>query len=463
MAPIALLFSLGLSACLVVWDLRRRKSVSAAIWLPTLLVMMLGSRPVSMWLGGASTAVSEMGNNADRSPIDQIFYVVVLGGSLIIACSRRVNWGKLVKANAALMAFYLFFAVSVLWSDDPTGSLKRWIKDIGTIFVIAVVLTEKTPLEAIRAVYFRCAAVLFPLSEVFIRYYPSLGRSYSLGGAPLADGVTTQKNGLGEMVMVFCLFLIWDLMEARGSETKRKRIPWDRVGLLVIGLHLLYMSQSKTALVCLSIATVLLFRWGWLASRMVNALVLLGALSAPFLLFSMKQFSSIIAPVVEALGRSMTLTGRTDIWDHITSTTVNPVYGAGFWNFWGGEGGRAISVAMRTPVPNAHCGYLDIYLDGGMIGLFLLLCLLCATGQRLARTIATNRFQLLQFAFLIAMIFYNLSESTFARPSPSWFTMLLVTIAFPFRNLKTGSQEAIWRTAIEQSVKEQWIPSVLTQ
>ena len=28
--------------------------------------------------------------------------------------------------------------------------------------------------------------------------------------------------------------------------------------------------------------------------------------------------------------------------------------------------------AMNTGIPSAHCGYLDIYLDGGLFGLFLL-------------------------------------------------------------------------------------------
>ena len=87
---------------------------------------------------------------------------------------------------------------------------------------------------------------------------------------------------------------------------------------------------------------------------------------------------------------------------------------------------------MDTGIPSAHCGYLDIYLDGGLIAVFLLFCVLVASGRRLTASSRVDRFQALRFAVLIGMILYNLSESTFMRLTPSWFTTLLVVIDFPF-------------------------------
>jgi len=436
MAPLALLLSLILIAWLLVRDCRRRTSVSAAIWIPTLFLLIVGSRPVSLWLGGGVVR-GTMGNDAERSPLDQVFYLSIIVGSWIIASSRRVNWHKLLTANTALIPLYLFFAISVLWSGDPVGSSKRLFKDFGMLFVISAILSEKDPLEAIRAVYVRCACVLFPLSVVFIRYFPTIARYYSIAGEEMLTGVTTQKNTLGEIILVFSLFLIWECLERRSAGGRRmsRQIPWDCLALLLMAAWLLYMSQSKTALICLLIGVGLVARKGWLASRMTSGIVLLAALSAPVLMFFEQRFSSTIAPLVEAVGRDTTFTGRTNIWEHITFTTVNAFVGAGYWNFWGGKGGLAISQAMGTTVPNAHCGYLDIFLDGGVIGLALLLCLLVASGRRLIASFHVNRYQQVQFAVLIVMILYNLTESTFFRLSPTWFTTLLVIIVFP--SLKT--------------------------
>jgi len=384
-----------------------------------------------------------MGNDAERSPLDQAFYLSILALSWIVVSLRQVKWHKLFAANAWIMLLYLFFAVSVLWSDDLVGSSKRLFKDFGMVSVISVILSEKDPLEAIRAVYFRCACVLFPLSVVVIRYFPNIGRGYTIAGEPMFSGVTTQKNTLGEIILVFSLFLIWDCLEARPAGAKRPWIgtQWDRLVLLLMGVWLLNMSQSKTALMCLLIGVSLILRRGWLASSVrINKMVLFGALSIPFLLLFTQQINSIIAPVVEALGRNMTFTGRSEIWEHITFATVNPLVGAGYWNFWGGKGGLAISQAMNTAVPNAHNGYLDIYLDGGLIALVLLFCVLVTSGKRLIANLHLNRYQRVRFAVLIVMIFYNLTESTFARLTPIWFTTLLVLIEFP--PLKTGMRKS---------------------
>jgi O-antigen ligase len=436
--------SVALSLCLVfiVWflarDLRRRTSVSCAVWLPTLLLLILGSRPVSVWVGGGGR-IAQMGDYAETSVLDQMFYLSVLVGSFAIASWRRVKWNRLVLSNTAIMLLYLFFALSVLWSEDPIGSSKRLFKDCGMLFVVAVILSERDPLQAIRAVYFRCACILFPLSVVFIKYYPDLGRAYTIAGQPMFTGVTTQKNSLGEIILVLSLFLVWDYSETRAAGI---RLPWDRLLLLLMGAWLLNISQSKTALICLVVSSALIVRSRRLASRMVSRVVLAAALSLPFLLLLLQTFGAIIQPLVQALGRDMTFTGRTDIWEHITFTTVNPLIGAGFFNFWGGRGGLAIMKSMNTGIPSAHCGYLDTYLDGGLIGLFLLFCLLVASGRRLTASSRLGRYQALRFAVLITMILYNLSESTFIRLTPTWFTTLLVVIDFPFPKVSRGGLRA---------------------
>jgi exopolysaccharide production protein ExoQ len=457
MASIALFLSLAFSTWFIVRDIRRRRSVSGAIWIPTILVLILGSRAVSLWFESDAQFVG-LRNDAQRSMLDEAFFLLVLVGSWLIASSRGVKWGRFLVANPALVLLYLFFAISILWSGDPFGSTKRLLKDFGELFVIAVILSEKDPLEAMQAAYFRCASLLFPLSIVFVRYYPRLGRAYSAGGELMITGVTTQKNSLGEIVLVFSLFLVWDCLDAHPARmgTSGTKIPWDRLVLLLMGAYLVQLSQSKTALTCLLIGLALIVRSGWLASKPISRMVLAGAMSVPVLLFFTQQFSSVIAPLIEALGRDMTFTGRTDIWAHITATTVNPLIGAGYWNFWGGKGGHAIELAMRTVVQSAHCGYLDIYLDGGWIAISLLLTLLLTSGRRLIKGLQRNRFQRVRFAILIVIIIYNISESMFFRITPIWFATLLAMVEFPSLDGAVGTGEVGGRMATTQSaIKKQ--------
>jgi exopolysaccharide production protein ExoQ len=434
---------LALALCLVfiawflVRDLRRRASVSWAMWLPTLLLLVVASRPVTMWLGFEGVIIGEDAY-VEGSPIDRTFYLCLIFGAGLVATWRGVKWNRLLLANGAVTLFYLYFAVSILWSVDPFGSFKRLFKDFGLVVMIAVILSEKDPREAMRALYVRCACVLIPLSVLFVRYYPELGRFYTRSGSATFTGVTTQKNGLGEIVMVFSVVLLWDYLETRSAGTSRSR--WDHLVLLVMGLWLLNVSDSQTALACLLIGVVLVVRGRQFASPAINRAAFVAALSAPFWLFFTQQFGTFIAPLVEALGRDLTFTGRTDIWQAILAQDLNPVIGAGYWNFWGPGGGQAVRDYLSTQtMKSAHNGYLDMYLDGGLIALGLLFCLLLAAGSRATRNLREDRFQRVRFAFVVVAILYNLSETTFGRLSPLWLTTLLMFIEFPW--LKTVEPE----------------------
>jgi exopolysaccharide production protein ExoQ len=438
MGSICLLLSLLYSTFMVVRDCRRRRNVSSAVWIPTFFLMILGSRPISMWVaGGRLHGPVELANDVASSSLDQIFYLSVLGGSFLLASMRGVRWGRIFAANKTLMIFYFYFAMSILWSSDPGGSFKRLIKDFGLLFVAALIFTEKDPMEAVRAIYVRCAFFLLPLSMVFIKWFPIYGRVYGIGGEMTLTGVTTQKNSLGEIVLIFSLFLVWDYLEMRRAveTTRRKNIPWALIALLLNGGWLLHLSDSKTATVCTIVGIFLIVRSGRLLSKTISRLVFIGALSLPFLVFFSQQFGQVIAPLMAALGRDMTFTGRTEIWQHININTVNPLIGYGYWNFWGGPGGDLVNQAMRSLIPNAHNGYLDLYLDGGILGLSVLFLMLLATGNSIIRRLKPgsdeNRYQRVRLAFVVAAIIYNLSESTFARMGPIWLIALMMIADFP--------------------------------
>ena len=85
---------------------------------------------------------------------------------------------------------------------------------LGNVFVAGVILTEVNPLQAIRAVFVRCAYLLLSIVNCLHSLFSEPG---SFLRQPwrrwTVIGVTTQKNSLGALVLICGLMLLWDWFE----------------------------------------------------------------------------------------------------------------------------------------------------------------------------------------------------------------------------------------------------------
>ena len=215
---IALFLSLGFSIVLVWRELKQHPEVSKAVWIPCLWLLILGSRSVSQWLNLSPPVDADV--LMDGSPTDRMVFTLLMVSALVVLWSRRVAWTKVVTAHPWLILFFVYCALSVVWSDFPGVALKRWFKSLGDPLMVLVLLSETSPAAAVTSVLRRCAFILVPLSIVFIKYFPHLGRAHDLwSGAQFYTGVTTNKNMLGYLLLVFGLYFICALITKARSDT----------------------------------------------------------------------------------------------------------------------------------------------------------------------------------------------------------------------------------------------------
>lgn len=440
-------------------DNRQRSGVSNSIWIPTFWIALLLSRPLSMWLGfGGGT------DTLEGSPLDRLVHLFVIGHALIILNRRRINWGEILSGNWPIFLYYGFFLTSVLWADPPLPSFKRWFKDLGMVFIALVILTEQNPMEAIRAMFVRCAYVLLPLSVIFVRWFPEWGRYYSRGGGLEVTGVTTQKNSLGIMAMICGLVFLWDWLEKRRtSTTTLRKSRLERNILLTamgVSIYLIHLSQSKTSLVCFLVGAGLIaasYVKAWSgAMRWAGIYVLLFAGS----FYALDSAFGLTEWVLGLLGRDATFTGRTDVWRVLLDLNTNPLIGTGFCNFWSNE--AYLSKLPYWVAHSAHNGYLEVYLDGGWLGVSVLIIMLIAVWSRIGTHLKTgDQYAMVRLAVYLAMVIGCFSESHFGRLGPLWFLFILIALdprsvarALPFRSvsasplgypLRTGVPSASYR------------------
>ena len=98
----------------------------------------------------------------------------------------------------------------------------------------------------------------------------------------------------------------------------------------------------------------------------------------------------------------------------------------------GWASGFGCFAASRWWAPNqAHNGYLETYLNLGLVGLFLLIGLLIATFWKARQELFTNfQFGRFRLGFLIAVIAYNWTEAAFKNISAIWFVFYIIALDY---------------------------------
>lgn len=427
-------------------DRHLRPMTSGALWLVLLWIAIIGSRPVSIWLGGGFH-VENPADYLEGSPLDRNVFLIFIVLGLIVLFRRRVDWNSFFLSNRWFLAFFVYCGISCLWSDYPFVSFKRWIKDIGNIVMLLIILTESEPFQATKAVFLRYASCAIPLSVLFIKYFPELGRYYNRWTwEPAFRGITTNKNELGCIVFVCGLFLVWDLIEAR-TDSGKKMDNADlisRIFLLMMVFWLLSIAGSATALISLILgAAFLLFMQLPFAKKQIRYLGSY-SLAIAFFIILLYVIPGIDEAFLKLMGRDATFTGRTAIWEDLLKEPINPLVGTGYQSFWLGDGAQRIWDKYYFHPTQAHNGYIETYLNVGVIGVFLLIALIVSTAIKLKQeTLLGSSFGMLRFSFLVLAVIYNWTEAMFGGLNLIWFILLIAVLNYSRSNVSDNMARTV--------------------
>jgi hypothetical protein len=388
-----------------------------------------GSRFASQWLNLGAPEAMGVEIYSDGSPIDRNVFLVLFVLGVGVLLRRRLHWAELLSSNIWIVLFFLFCAVSATWSDDPFISLKRWVKGFGSIVMALILLTERQPHAALTLVLRRLAFVLVPLSILFIKYFPDLGRSYHMG-VPMFTGVAFQKNSLGQLCMLLAVYFSWALLfrSLVTAQTSLSQPSRAVAGLMLIMLTwLLLLAQSATAL-ALTAGTVCFFFVARLRyferqpSRLIGS-----AIATAVAIATLEYFFQLKDRVIVMLGRQPDLTDRMPVWEMVLEMVPNNWVGAGYETFWSGP--RLHYIWERIGgIVQAHNGYIDMYANLGMIGLGLLLVAVLAGLFNACRSLYSDYpHAVLRVAFILVALVYNYTEAAF-KPLNNVFVLLLYSI-----------------------------------
>jgi exopolysaccharide production protein ExoQ len=405
---------------------------SCALWIPLLFMLISASRPIILWLNPGLSSASPA-DTSEGSPADLYFFIFLIISGSFILFKRKLNWSLIIRNNVWVTLLFLYCGISIIWSDVPRASLNAWIKVMVFPMMALIIITEKNPLESLKTVFKRTTYVLIPLSIVLIKYYPAYGRSYSpFTGVPFYGGVTTYKNGLGVLCMITGLFFAWDIINMFRDKTARLSKTPLLINIALIGMiiWLLIMASSATAIASFIVGVGILIA---LELTIIKSnLKYLSVIIFVVLFLALLSFSfGIFEGLVSSLGRDTTLTGRTVIWERVLGMGSNPIIGTGYSSFWLGERGEFLLDLNWQRLTQAHNGYIEVYLNLGLIGLGLLVLMIIKTYKNSENTLLTDfQYGKLQLMYITVFLLTNITEATFGIKSTSWFMFVLISLKY---------------------------------
>jgi exopolysaccharide production protein ExoQ len=451
---IALLLTVAFIVFLFRRDTLERPNVSHALWLPFLWMVLTCSRAFSGWLTifGLPMGAASL---EEGSPLDACFYFGLIVAGIYVLNARQVQLSEFARSNPWLVAFFLYSLVSIVWSDFPLVAFKRWIKIVGHPVMALIVLTEPNSEEGLIRLLKRCAYVVLPVSILFIKYYPQWGRSFDAwAGIPANNGIAEGKNMLGADLLILGFFFIWYSLRTwraeRGASRRNELILVVVFSIMTGWLFSMVHSSTSVGSLLVGVSTLFFVGRPWVNKNFIGTYMLLAVavLAVAEIAFGISGF------FIGALGRDPTLTGRTEIWGQLLDFHTNPIFGVGFESFWLGDRIRTMQSLYRFPGNQAHNGYLETYLNLGLLGLFVLIAWIVASFRKirfeLFRSFESARFRL---GLLVALIVYNWTEASFTALHPLWFVFFLITtdyqryadgFAETGRGLESSAAQADW-------------------
>jgi O-antigen ligase len=247
-------------------------------------------------------------------------------------------------------------------------------------------------------------------------------------------GLTTDKNILGAVTFILLLGSFWSFFELLGSREARRHqrgILVAKGTIVALGIYLFSTANSVTSESCFAVGAVIILATNLRVVRRhptaLHALVLVLVVGITSVLFL-----GVGSGALRAMGRNPTLTGRTDIWAAVIPLARNPIVGAGFESFWLSSSVHAKlqELIPGLPLNEAHNGYIEVYLELGWVGVFLIAGMLIE-GYRTAFASfrRSKAWSGLPLAYVVSIAVYSASEAGFRMMNLIWIFFLMAVAA----------------------------------
>ncbi|WP_373540198.1 O-antigen ligase family protein [Chamaesiphon sp.] len=393
----------------------------------TLSLIVYSSGPLPLLLSsGAGQGIDEQDSVA---PVDYTLQQTIFFINYFISLFLlTIRWKKSIYTLSKEYSIWLLMLIalgSIAWSYSPAVTRARSIALVGTSLFGLYMSARYSMREQLRLLGWSFGIIIV-LSFIFALSNPHYGMMVSGVHSGTWRGIYVHKNVLGKTIGIGGLVF---LLLAMDTKTQRW-LPLTGLGLSFCLLLLSKSSSSMinflTVLALIPIFQTLRWRYQLMIPTAIAIVIFGGGLSL--------WVNENAGMLLGAIGKDPTLTGRTDMWPSILEMIwKQPWLGYGyngFWGDWDSPGSYVWYIVNWTP-PNAHNGFLDLWLDFGLVGVIIFGLGFCQTLMRGLKWVRIDKHWVSFWGvlYLTYLVLGNLTESSLAIRN-DLFWLLYITTAF---------------------------------
>jgi exopolysaccharide production protein ExoQ len=390
---------------------------------------------------------------AATDPYSPILFMGIYAVTGILIFRNWKNFVWIARKDLWLWLLVGIAIASIAWTIAPDITPRRSFLLLGTSLFGAYIAVRYSIREQIHLLAWTFA-LLIGLSFVFAIALPNYGlMTFQEEGihAGAWRGVFSHKNLLGRSMVLSSMIFMF-LIASKSVSSKYRWLPW--LGY-TLSFALIVLSTSKTAIVSFFMLAIIfqLYRsWRLNYSRLI-----------PFAIGFTLVFGTTITLLIDnlpfiasAVGRDLTLTGRTDIWmAMLDKISERPLFGYGlngFWRDWDNEATAFMWRILGWECPYGHNGFMDLLAELGISGLG---CFIISYFSTFFRSVSwlrkTNTTEgIWSVMYLTFLLIYNISESTLLTNN-SIFWILYTSAVFSIFAEHERLQDEHYMNAVYQA------------
>lgn len=337
---------------------------------------------------------------------------LILGGYLFsLICLLRYfrNFVRIIYFEPIPLLLAFFAILSVIWSKYPDVAFRRSMALLLTTLFGIFIYLRFSAAELFRLINISLwIAIIGSIALVFLK--PDWGTQIYFNEVVWRGGFF-QKNLLGYFTALLILVNMPFVIDIR-----KRKLKWFLLLLLGLPVMVMVFSKSTGALVLTVISLFLLILLNLISLLRKDNFVVVLVFFILFFLIGLLFWEKLFEFFLSMVNKDVSLTGRIPLWQTVFEIGLERIfvgYGYGsFWLGWGGPESASVWQAVNWKPPNAHNGYLDVWLQLGFIGFAIFVWMIYRLLTSFSiKFISHNNFAKLMFLLTLFILMKNVFDT----------------------------------------------------